>query len=64
MADFAALINILLQSILVICVTVIATMGISLIFKTSNTTNFAQGSIAALGCYLVTYLMQWVPGMP
>ena len=32
--------------------------------STSATTNFAQGSIAALGCYLVTYLMQWVPGMP
>ena len=31
-------------------------MGISLIFKTSTTTNFAQGSIAALGCYFTTYL--------
>ncbi|MDR1093991.1 MAG: branched-chain amino acid ABC transporter permease [Clostridiales bacterium] len=29
----------------------LATMGIVLIFKTSGTTNFAQGSIAALGAY-------------
>lgn len=64
MADFASLINILFSSLLTICATIVATMGISLIFKTSNTTNFAQGSIAALGCYLVAYLMQWVDGMP
>lgn len=64
MEAIAQLINLLLQSLLTICVTMMATMGISLIFKTSNTTNFAQGSIAALGCYLVAYLIRvYVPGM-
>lgn len=51
-----ALFATLATSLLTICVTVVATMGISLIFKTSTTTNFAQGSIAALGCYFTTYL--------
>ena len=50
-----ALIATLATSLLAICVTVVATMGISLIFKTSTTTNFAQGSIAAFGCYITTY---------
>lgn len=64
MAVIAQLINMLTQSLLTICVTMMATMGISLIFKTSNTTNFAQGSIAALGCYLVAYLLRsWCPEM-
>jgi branched-chain amino acid transport system permease protein len=43
-------------SLLTICVTMMATMGITLIFRTSNTTNFAQGAIAAAGTYLVAYL--------
>jgi branched-chain amino acid transport system permease protein len=65
MAVFADLISILLQSITTICVTVLATMGISLIFKTSNTTNFAQGSIAALGCYFAYYLFKgWGLNIP
>ena len=64
MAVIAQLINMLFQSLLTVCVTMTATMGISLIFKTSNTTNFAQGSIAALGCYLVAYLLRsWCPDM-
>lgn len=57
MAVIAGLINILLQTLTTTCVTVLATMGISLIFKTSNTTNFAQGSIAALGCHFAYYLV-------
>ena len=53
------------STLLLVCVTMVATMGISLIFKTSNTTNFAQGSIAALGCYLIAYLsMRWAPEIP
>lgn len=65
MTAIAELINLLFQSLLTICVTMVATMGISLIFKTSNTTNFAQGSIGALGCYLSVYLIEsWVPEMP
>lgn len=51
------LITSLLSTLTVVCVTVIATMGLTLIFKTSTTTNFAQGIIAALGCYVVADMM-------
>lgn len=65
MAVLGELFNSLSQSLLTICVSLIATMGISLIFKTSNTTNFAQGSIGALGCYLVANLVRvWAPQIP
>lgn len=37
-----------------ICVLVLATFAITLIFKTSTTTNFAQGSIAVFGAYVGT----------
>ena len=42
------------SSITYICVLVIATFAITLIFKTSTTTNFAQSSIAVFGCYFGT----------
>lgn len=45
--------NTVSQSLLTICVTMIATMGIALIFRTSTTTNFAQGAIAAFGTYFI-----------
>lgn len=64
MNDFASFLNIVFGSILTICVTMIATMGISLIFKTSNTTNFAQGSIAAFGCFVTASLAVNVQGVP
>lgn len=35
------------------CVTALVTMAITMIFKTSFTTNFAQGVISALGAYVV-----------
>ncbi len=50
------------SSLTYICVLVLATFAITLIFKTSATTNFAQGTIAALGCYFAsTFLVskQW-----
>ena len=50
------------SSLTYICVLVLATFAITLIFKTSATTNFAQGTIAALGCYVTsTFLIskQW-----
>lgn len=50
------------SSITYICVLVIATFAVTLIFKTSATTNFAQSSIAAFGCYFASYfliLKQW-----
>jgi len=40
-------------SLLPMCVTAMVTMGITIIFKTSFTTNFAQGLISALGAYVV-----------
>ena len=51
------------SSITYICVLVLATFAITLIFKTSTTTNFAQGSVAVLGCYVGTsyYLQGKVP---
>lgn len=39
------------------CVTALVTMAITLIFKTSYTTNFAQGVISALGAYVASTLL-------
>ena len=39
------------------CVTALVTMAITLIFKTSFTTNFAQGVISAFGAYVVASYM-------
>lgn len=52
----------LFSSISLICVLVLATFAVTLIFKTSATTNFAQGSIAVLGFYVTysfTTLFSW-----
>ena len=49
---FAAFLSTLCGTLLSVCVTAIAAFAVTLIFKTSTTTNFAQGSIAALGCYI------------
>ena len=54
---FTAFVNTLCGSLLTICITCLATFAVTLIFKTSTTTNFAQGSIAALGCYVVADLL-------
>ncbi len=43
-------------TLLSICITAIAAFAVTLIFRTSTTTNFAQGSIAALGCYVTAHL--------
>lgn len=56
----AQFLNILFQSMLNIAVISTATFGITIIFKTSTTTNFAQGSIAAFSCYVTVYIMQSV----
>ena len=39
------------------CVTALVTMAITLIFKTSFTTNFAQGVVSAFGAYVVSSVM-------
>lgn len=51
------------SSLTYICVLVLATFAVTLIYKTSATTNFAQGSIAAFGCYFGTsfFLSKGVP---
>ena len=41
------------SSIVPMCVTAMVTMAITMIFKTSLTTNFAQGVISAFGAYVV-----------
>ena len=53
---FTAFVNTLCGSLLTICITCLAAFAVTLIFKTSTTTNFAQGSIAALGCYVTAEL--------
>ncbi|MCH5161759.1 MAG: branched-chain amino acid ABC transporter permease, partial [Clostridiales bacterium] len=48
----AYFLNNLFSVILPICITVIVTLAITIIFKTSYTTNFAQGVISAFGAYV------------
>lgn len=45
------LIQLLIDSLQYICILSLVTMGIVLIFKTSFTTNFAQGSISTFGAF-------------
>ena len=49
----AYLLNVILGTIVPMCVTALVTMAITIIFKTSFTTNFAQGVISAFGAYVV-----------
>jgi len=49
----AYLLNTILGTIVPMCVTALVTMAITMIFKTSSTTNFAQGVISAFGAYVV-----------
>ena len=49
----AYLLNVILGTIVPMCVTALVTMAITIIFKTSSTTNFAQGVISAFGAYVV-----------
>ncbi len=52
----AAYINIFLGTIPSMCAGILATFAITLIFKTSYTTNFAQGVISAVGAYVAMEL--------
>lgn len=60
------IIQILLNSVQFACIIALATLGIILIFKTSFTTNFAQGMIATIGAFISTYLITsyGVPAIP
>lgn len=53
----AYLLNTILGTIVPMCVTALVTMAITMIFKTSSTTNFAQGVISAFGTYVVANTM-------
>jgi branched-chain amino acid transport system permease protein len=53
----AYLLNTIFGSITPMCVTALVTMAITMIFKTSFTTNFAQGVISAFGAYAVALFM-------
>ena len=53
----AYFLNTLFGSITPMCITALVTMAITLIFKTSYTTNFAQGVISAFGAYVVSSAM-------
>ena len=54
---FDAFLSTLCGTLLSVCVTALAAFAVTLIFKTSTTTNFAQGSIAALGCYVTADML-------
>lgn len=51
------IVQILLNSVMFACIISLATLGIILVFKTSITTNFAQGMIATMGAFIATFLM-------
>ena len=53
----AYFLNTLFGSITPMCITALVTMAITLIFKTSYTTNFSQGVISAFGAYVVSSAM-------
>ncbi len=50
----AYFLNTLFGSITPMCITALVTLAITIIFKTSFTTNFAQGVISAFGAYVVS----------
>jgi len=55
---FGLFLQSIISNISAICVLVLATTGIVLIFKTSFTTNFAQGMIATFGAYVSAKMIQ------
>ncbi|HEY8406076.1 MAG TPA: branched-chain amino acid ABC transporter permease [Acholeplasma sp.] len=53
----SAVISILLNALVTFSFLSLATFGIVLIFKTSSTTNFAQGMIGILGAFTTSYII-------
>lgn len=51
------IISVLMNSLIAFSFLSLATFGIVLIFKTSSTTNFAQGSLGILGAYATSYFI-------
>ncbi len=54
---FSDIISIIMNSLIAFSFLSLATFGIVLIFKTSSTTNFAQGSLGILGAYATSYFI-------
>ena len=61
--QFIAYLQILVGVLPSMCAGILATFAVTLIFKTSYTTNFAQGVISALGAYVAVELLM-ERGMP
>lgn len=53
----AYFLNTIMGSLAQMCVTALVTLAITMIFKTSYTTNFAQGVISAFGAYMVAHFL-------
>jgi branched-chain amino acid transport system permease protein len=56
----AAFLQIFLANVTDLCVLILATTGIVLIFKTSVTTNFAQGTMATVGAFAAAKAIIWL----
>ena len=55
--SFTQIISILLNALVGFSYLSLATFGIVLIFKTSSTTNFAQGTLGILGAFATSYFI-------
>lgn len=55
--DLSDIISILINGLIQFSFLSLATFGIVLIFKTSSTTNFAQGSLGIIGAYTTSYII-------
>lgn len=69
MQIFTDILSILINALIPFSFLSLATFGIVLIFKTSSTTNFAQGMLGILGAYVTSYLIDRqgvldITGMP
>lgn len=54
---FESILSVIMNSLIAFSFLSLATFGIVLIFKTSSTTNFAQGSLGILGAYATSYFI-------
>lgn len=69
MAIFQEVFNIILPALISFGYLSLATFGIVMIFKTSSTTNFAQGMLGVLGAFTASYIIdkqgiQEITGLP
>lgn len=58
-ASFKLFMDVILGNLVNICVLILATTGIVFIFKTSITTNFAQGMLATFGAFFAAKMIQY-----